>query len=337
VSDAIDEPDKPAEPTSLVKKSAAEPPPAARKAKTVAATPAAGGKAKAGSADPAPTSAERPRTVLIAVAAMAGSAVAALIAALSLYGQRDWLTREQVKTNNKAVAKAGSDAAATATKNHDSVADIASAKAKAIAKATKDLPNLHHQISQQQSGALIGTLVVVLALAVLGFCVYRGRHWSRWGMIAFWLLASFTGTVVGIGSILSIGSSTPAAFKVPSFLGAALLAVAVIFTLTKPSIAYFALNKPTPPADRPARRGLFAPRVPAGPAGTGAKPAAGAARSGPARAKAAVNSSAASRGEAYLDRQRSKKRANANADSVARGAELARSRAKASKSRRIES
>jgi hypothetical protein len=50
-----------------------------------------------------------------------------------------------------------------------------------------------------------------------------------------------------------------------------------------------------------------------------------------------VSSTAADRGEAYLQKQKAKKRAAANAESVARGAELARNRAKASKSRRIES
>ena len=56
----------------------------------------------------------------------------------------------------------------------------------------------------------------------------------------------------------------------------------------------------------------------------------------PGAAKGVLSSSAATRGEAYVERQRSKKRAAANQESIARGAELARSRAKASKSRRIE-
>jgi hypothetical protein len=77
---------------------------------------------------------------------------------------------------------------------------------------------------------------------------------------------------------------------------------------------------------------LFAPRTPPG----GGRTAAGDTGSATAKAKSALTSSAASRGEAYVERQRAKKRATANAESIARGAELARSRAKASKSRRIE-
>ena len=48
-------------------------------------------------------------------------------------------------------------------------------------------------------------LHVMVALAILATSVYRGRHWSRWAVVAFWILASFTGTVVGIGTSLSLG------------------------------------------------------------------------------------------------------------------------------------
>jgi hypothetical protein len=76
--------------------------------------------------------------------------------------------------------------------------------------------------------------------------------------------------------------------------------------------------------------------VPAGSAGGGTRRPAKPAETRGAVGKA-VTSTAASRGEAYVQKQRAKKRAAANAESIARGAELARTRAKASKSRRIES
>jgi hypothetical protein len=218
-------------------------------------------------AEPATT--PRPRTVQAAVAAMGASAVAALAAAISLYGQGGWLTREQVKLDDKA------------NKYHT------------VAKM-KDL------ISQQQQGAVISTAILAVALGVLGLAVYRGRHWSRWGVVAFWFLASFTGTFAGLTFALSIGSSAPAPFKYPAFLSSAFLIVAVVLVNMRPSVEYFAQNKPV-------------------------------------RAKTPLTSNAATRGEAYVQKQRAKKRAAANADSVARGAELARNRAKASKSRRIES
>jgi hypothetical protein len=281
-------------------------------------------------ATPAPGTV-RPRTVQAAVAAMAASAVAALVAAIALFGQRDWLTREQIKTNNNAIANAVKDATAKAKAAGDSAVDIKAAAAKATADEKKKFPNLHHQISQQQSGALIGTVIVVLALAVLGYAVYRGRHWARWGVVAFWLLASFTGTVVGIGTVLSVGASIPAAFKVPGFLAGAFMILAVVLVNLPASTSFVAA------AGAPARRGLFAPRTPPAGGRAGGRGAA-AARPGAGRSNGAspLKSNAASRGEAYVERQRSKKRAAANADSVARGAELARSRAKASKSRRID-
>ncbi|HKC29485.1 MAG TPA: hypothetical protein VKB75_15835, partial [Jatrophihabitans sp.] len=106
------------------------------------------------------------------------------------------------------------------------------------------------------------------------------------------------------------------------------------FVNMTPSTQYFALSRPERPAGAPQRRGLFAPRPPATPR-TGSSGARSSAVG--SRAKSVLNSSATTRGEAYIQKQRAKKRASANAESVARGAELARNRAKASKSRRIES
>ena len=105
--------------------------------------------------------------------------------------------------------------------------------------------------------------------------------------------------------------------------------VAVVLVNFRVSTEYFALTKPARSTDLP-----HAPwPVRAAHAAAGRPGAAG---GRPGAAKSVLSSSAATRGEAYVERQRSKKRAAANQESVARGAELARSRAKASKSRRIE-
>jgi hypothetical protein len=284
------------------------------------------GSAKGGDAAKAP----RPRTVVAAAAAVLLSGMFALIGALVLLGQRSWLTSEQQKANAKSVKSAVSSATASAQKSH---ADIAQASASASASAAKKYPlggsQLNHQVSQQQSGALIMAIIVTLAMAFIANGVYRGRHWSRWGVVGFWLLATFTGTLGGISSLLSLGSGAPIAFKVPSVLASVFFIIAVVLVNLRPSIDYFALSRPARPAGAPQRRGLFAPRPPAGP-----RPGSSTAGS---RAKSVLNSSASTRGDAYVQRQRAKKRAAANAESVARGAELARNRAKASKSRRIES
>jgi hypothetical protein len=147
-------------------------------------------------------------------------------------------------------------------------------------------------------------------------------------VVAFWFLASFTGTFAGITYIFAVAGSMPAAFRIPLFVSATSLLVAVVMVNLRSSTEYFALSRPARAADTPPRRGLFAPRVPPPqsrqPAGTRTP------------VGKALTSNAAERGQSYVQKQRAKKRAAANAESVARGAELARSRAKASKSRRIE-
>lgn len=272
-----------------------------------------------------PTPAARPRVVLAAVIAMALSGLSAFVASIVLYGQRDWLTKEQLKANSTAVSRAVTSAVASATSGSG---DTANASASASASATKHWPvstgsALHDQVSRQQSGALIGTIIVMVALAVLAGSVYRGKHWSRWAVIGFWFLASFTGTTVGIGTAMSVGSSAPVAFKVPAFLAGAALILAVVLVNLPASTAFFALSKPDRGAGAPARRGLFAPRTPP------ARPPR------PASTKP-LTSTAAARGEAYVQKKRAKKRTTTNSEAVAKGAELARNRAKASKSRRIE-
>ena len=291
------------------------------------------------SGDAAPT--QRPRPVLYAVIAMGVSAVASLIASVVLYGQGNWLKHEQAKANSSAVKSAVSTAVASASKANQ---DVPSVSASASASATKKYPlggsQLHHQVTQQQSGALIGSIILIAAMTMLAFGVYRGRHWSRWAVVAFWFLASFTGTFAGITYVFAIGGSLPTPFKTPLFVSATSLLVAVILVNLRPSTEYFALSKPVRAAGAPpARRGLFGGPRPA-PAGRSAGGSGGGSGGG-GGAKSAVGktltSSAATRGEAYVQKQRSKNRAAANAESIARGAELARNRAKASKSRKLES
>jgi hypothetical protein len=242
----------------------------------------------------------RPRTVTYAVVALGISALGALAAALSLYGASSWLLAERIKADIKA-------------------------------KRFETTAQYHHAVSQQQRGGLIMTCILVAVIAVLAISAYRGRYWARWATVALWLLATFSQMSVGIGGLFAPGTHAPVTFKVAAFVASAGFIVALIYVNMRPSTAYFALNKPARPTSTstPARRGgLFAPRP--APAPNRASSA------GAAKAKSVLTSTAASRGEAYVQKQRAKKRAVANAESVARGAELARNRAKASKSRRIE-
>jgi hypothetical protein len=273
---------------------------------------------KSGDAAPrAGAGALRPRPVLWAVVALLLAAVFAVVTALGVLSQRDWFKTEQGKANVKAISSAVSSATSSAAKKQQ---DVAQASASASASAVKKFPvsgtKLDHQVSTQVQSVMISSLLVLAVLAFLAFGVYRGRHWSRWGVTGFWILASFTGTGVGLlNAVQGLASHGPLAVRLPTIAASLAMVVAVVLVNLKVSVEYFAQNRP---AGAPPRRSLFAPRpAPQKPQG-----------------KSVLTSSAATRGEKYVERQRAKKRVNAEA--VARGAELARSRAKASKSRRTE-
>jgi hypothetical protein len=282
---------------------------------------------KASAAGDRPAGATRPRTVLAATLALGISALAALGAATALYGQTSWLHDQQRDVNSSAASSAVSQAVAGASSSHS---DVASASSSASSVNSTKYPTtgskLDDQVSQQQRGGVIMSLVLVLATAFVGFGVFSGRHWARWGVLAFWAVASFTGTFAGFTYLLIVASDLPGMFKVLAFASALAMLAAVVLCQLRPSVEYFALSRPTH-ATGAQRRGLFAPRTPPSGAGRAAGPA--------RRPKSALTSSAADRGQAYVEKQRSKKRTTANSDAVARGAELARQRAKAaSKSRR---
>jgi hypothetical protein len=285
---------------------------------------------KASSGDEgAAATAPRPRTVLAATIALGVSALAALGAATALYGQTGWLHDKQSEANSKAATSAIASAnSSAASATHDVTSAIASASSVNQTKYPTGGSRLDDQVHQQQSGALIMSLVLVLATGFIAYGVFRGRHWARWGTVAFWAVASFTGTFAGLLYLVAVGSSSPVPFKALSFLSAAALLTAVVLCNLRPSVEYFALSRPT--HARPQRRGLFAPRVPM----DDTRPTRGSRTSG-SKPTSPLTTSAVDRGEAYVEKKRSKKRsAAANAEAIHRGAELARSRAKASKSRR---
>ncbi|MDT4903631.1 MAG: hypothetical protein QOH52_1647 [Pseudonocardiales bacterium] len=258
---------------------------------------------KSGS-DPAskPERPSPPRNVVLASVALVVAGISALGAAFSLYGLKDWLHKTAITANNKLKAT---------DKNH------------------KTDSQLLHQVNSTITGQVVATIVLFVALSFIAFAVYRGRYWARWTVLGLWVLSTFTGTLAGFASVVSIGTSEPIAFKVPAFLAGVFFIAAVVLTSLKPSIAYFNLSRPERPAGAPVRRGLFAPRE-AAPARPGAAGRRGSAvRAATTRPAGKADADA---GSGQPDRSRSKQRANAEA--VAKGAELARTRAKASKSRR---
>lgn len=251
------------------------------------------------------TLAPRPKNALYAVWAMGGAVVLGIVASAIIYTQKHYLYVNALKA---------------ARKTNDS------AKAKDKKTAAELVTQAHQSVAATQKSVVIAMIITALVLGFIGYGVYRGRHWSRMATIGVWFLLSFTGSVVGLFSLLQIASSIPTGYKVFAFLASLSMGAAVFFTNTKPAAAWFALSKPAAPAGARPRGGLFGPR-PAAPANkTDAKTT-------PTARERAADGAAAT--EIAADRARSKKRANAA--SVAKGADLARTRAKAaSKSRRTE-
>jgi hypothetical protein len=218
------------------------------------------------------------------------SGLCAIGAAASLYGLKGWILH-QLSTSNKK------------------------------AKKPVSLAELHTEAHRVPSSQVIASAVLLLALIFLAVNVWRGRSWTRWGVILMWVLATFTGTLAGLSSLVSIGASIPLALKVPSAISAALLVVAAIAVMRPSARAYLDFGRPERPA-RPGRGGgLFGPRFPA--------------RTTPT--SPATKGVDLSKGVDNVQRPGVTEKKRADAEAIAKGAALARSRAKAaSKSRRME-
>ncbi len=197
--------------------------------------------------------------------------------------------------------------------------NLAASNRKAKPPIAETAAKLHSDVNRLIQGQLIANAVLLGALILLAMSVWRGRHWSRWAVLILFVLGSFTGTLAGVFSLISAFTSGPIAFHVASFIAAAALVSALILVNVAPSTAYLALTRPERTSGgtgRPGLRDMFAPRA------AGAKTA----PPRPAAPRGAGNPSSA--------KQRAKVRADEAA--VAKGAELARTRAKASKSRRTD-
>jgi hypothetical protein len=324
-----------------------------------------------------PNSGNRPQTIIAAAVATVLSGLFAVIAALTLFGQHDFLTHQfnkQVLTSAEVTSGANAAAGAfdSAKKNHNAgkVSDAlkknltdaknessravtdsdvtdqtkkATSAAKSAVSSTALASTVHsnliklqkrqrsdaaNSVSKTPSQQLIGGVVLLLITGLIGISIWRGRYWSRWAVIAIWALSSFTGTTVaGINSLFAISGNLPGLFKTSIVLSSLAMLVSVVLVLLPASSRFFALSRPAPAAGGQ-RRGLFAPRVPASRTNATTRPASRSATQ-PAAQPAQTTEDP--------DRSRSKKRAG-NAQAVAKGADLARRRAKAaSKSRRTNS
>ena len=177
-----------------------------------------------------------PRTIVGAAATLVVAGVCGVIAALILLSQKNehsWLYHSIVKSNNKKKPK---DRQTTA--------------------------QLIHSMDNTVRGQIIAAVVFVLILGYLAYSAYRGKHWTRWAVIGIWIISVFTGSLVGLTGILSVGSDEPASLKLPAFVGAVAFIGAVVLVSLRPSVAFLHLSRPIRPEGAPQRRGLFAPRDP---------------------------------------------------------------------------
>lgn len=258
-----------------------------------------------------------PRQTLYAACALAASGLFAIIGGLVLLGNKTWIRDNRRDALNKII-------------------NDKSKSAKDIASAKKSLGELGSYVDTQVKASIIGAVVTLLLCAFLAYSVYRGRHWSRWGVVGVWVLSTVTGSFISLFVLLGFASSStvPGSLRIPIVAAGVAYVIALVLVNLRPSVEYFAKSRPERLAGRPARGGLFGPRPPRGGA------AAGRGARTPAATRPAASSDASSENVSLTkgtpDRSRTKQRASAEA--VAKGADLARTRAKAaSKSRRTGS
>ena len=201
------------------------------------------------------------------------------------------------------------------------------------AKAKKPVANYSQHVAADlhslRVGALVQSGVVVVALLLLVTALRRTRsaNGSRWGLLIIIVLTSLPFYVVPV-------AGWPVVPKVASVIAGIAAVSTIVLIFVPQSMQYFrsCRDAVTPPERRGQARtglaGLFAPRQPRQPRG-------GLAARNAAPAERASRSSA-SPTAAGGPAAKAKAKVRADSDSVAKGAELARSRAKASKSRRTD-
>lgn len=262
--------------------------------------PVDGGRPGAAGGSPAdrPTVAI-PRTIDLAVFAVFAEAFFTLLRALALRGYTSQLSQWLVDTNDKATGK-----------NH---------------KSPYGPTQVAHDLSQLRSGALVQSLVIAAALVILGFSMrrVRGASASRWVLIIVIVLTSGPLAVMPV-------DGWPALPKAAGVLMGAASIAAIVLVLLPPSMRYFrdcrAATRPAGAPARPGLAGLFAPRTPPQRPGGGTA-STETARTGPGPQTAEAANPA---------RAKAKAKVRVDAEAVAKGAELARVRSRAAKSRRAE-
>jgi hypothetical protein len=177
--------------------------------------------------------AQPPRTILATAIALVVAAVGSVAAALSLFSARSWLI-DSVRTSD----------------------------AKAKPPVVRTQAQLDHDVSRIITSQLVISVVIGILLGSIAYFVWRGRYWTRWSVLGLFVLCTFTGSLIGLSSLLAIGTSEPVLFKATAFIGSVAFVVAVLAVNLRPSVQYLALSRPERPVSAApgGLRGLFAPR-----------------------------------------------------------------------------
>lgn len=167
-----------------------------------------------------------------------------------------------------------------------------------------------------QRSTLIITLVIGALIVLLAPRLRKGMRSSRTIYVAVTIISALLGFSASPLSIVALFSGGPGVPRVIAVLGAvaSILAIAALFM--RESQRYFDLRSPNPLGPRPGLGSLLRPRPPR-----------------PAPPRAAGTRATPNRGE---NRPAARSKSRNDADAIARGANLARNRAKASKSRRTD-
>jgi hypothetical protein len=251
---------------------------------------------------PEPPQVPIPRTVDLAVLAIGLEVVFTMVRALSLRGYTSQLSQWLIDSNNKATGK-----------NH---------------KANYSASDVAHDLAQLRSGVLLQSVIVSIALVILGVSLrrVRGASGARWAVLIVIVLTSGPLAVVPV-------HGWPTVPKVAGVLmGAASIAVIVLIVLPR-SMNYFRDCKIASRGEgaAPGLAGLFGPR-----SATARRGAASGAAAADRAKRPAAQSQPHTAEATNPARARSKAKVRADADAVAKGAELKRERQKASKSRKID-
>jgi hypothetical protein len=221
---------------------------------------------------PAPST-EAPRSILVAWVALLVAAAFAVITAASLFGARSYLKTSATKSLNDDIANIRKKAITASYTQAQQNADLA--------KKQQSINDLPHSISNYLTSQLVTSLILAVLLVFIALRVRDGRHWTRWVVVAVWLLLSLFGlSLIGLLPALSAVTLYPVIVKIPVLIGALAFVVAVVAINMRPSVAFLNANRPArvEGAAAPGLRGLFAPRGIAGRPAAPAKPARPAAR-----------------------------------------------------------